>query len=197
MSMKHALLGFLSYKPMTGYELKQAFDSTVHFFWNAELSQIYPALKQMERDGLLTMHIEPQSDRPNRKVYELTDAGHAALIEWMQEPTDLPIMKDAFLIKVFFGAALQPELMRQHLNEQLDAHRERLRYYETSNWESLRDIVARNPTMPDPNYWVLTLEWALRYERTCIEWCEWALDRLDRIGEDATRALEMANSRSS
>ncbi len=201
MSMKHALLGFLNYKPMTGYELKQVFDSTVHFLWNAELSQIYPALKTMERDGLLTMHIEPQQDRPNRKVYEITELGHQALVDWMEEPTDLPIMKDAFLIKMFFGAVLDPDTVRKHLEHQLEAHRERLQLYETSTWDSLRDIMAQRQLLDDPRYWVMTLEWLLRYERTCIDWCEWALERLDQMtisGREAVAAaVAAAGGRSS
>ena len=35
MSLKHALLGILTVRPMTGYELKQFFDSSVQHFWNA------------------------------------------------------------------------------------------------------------------------------------------------------------------
>ncbi len=195
MSMKHALLGFLSYKPMTGYELKQAFDTTVHFFWNAELSQIYPALKSMEREGLLSMHVEPQQDRPNRKVYEMTELGQEALEEWMQEPTELPSTKDAFLIKIFFGAAIDPDITRRNLEDQLRQHRAQLHYWETSTFESLRDVMERSPHLRDPNYWVLTLEWAIRHERTCIEWCEWALDRFEVMARDAGSALEAAGSR--
>ena len=48
MSLKHALLGLLTHQPMTGYELKQFFDSSIQHFWNAELSQIYPTLKSLE-----------------------------------------------------------------------------------------------------------------------------------------------------
>ncbi len=46
MSLKHALLGFLNYGSMTGYELKKIFDPSIGHFWNAELSQMYPTLKQ-------------------------------------------------------------------------------------------------------------------------------------------------------
>ena len=47
MSLKHALLGFLSYAPMTGYDLKRYFDQSIHHFWNANLSQIYPRLMKV------------------------------------------------------------------------------------------------------------------------------------------------------
>ena len=57
MSLKHALLGILGHGQMTGYELKQFFDSSVQHFWNAELSQIYPTLKSLEEGGFVAMHV--------------------------------------------------------------------------------------------------------------------------------------------
>ena len=80
MSLKHALLGFINYGPMTGYELKKFFDTSVAHFWNAELSQIYPALKAMESEGLVEMKVEVQDDRPNRKVYSITENGRRELL---------------------------------------------------------------------------------------------------------------------
>lgn len=46
MSLPHALLGLLNYRPATGYELKGTFTKSIHFFWNATLPQIYRTLKQ-------------------------------------------------------------------------------------------------------------------------------------------------------
>ena len=73
---------------MTGYELKKFFDTSVAHFWNAELSQIYPALKAMESEGLVEMKVEVQDDRPNRKVYSITDSGRRELLEWLAKPAD-------------------------------------------------------------------------------------------------------------
>src|SRR5437588_126747 len=86
MSLKHALLGFLNYGPMTGYELKKFFDTSVAHFWNAELSQIYPSLKQLESEGLVEMQVDVQEDRPNRKVYSITEDGRNELVEWLARP---------------------------------------------------------------------------------------------------------------
>ena len=33
MSLDHAILGFLSYEPMSGYDLKKLFDQSVAHFW--------------------------------------------------------------------------------------------------------------------------------------------------------------------
>jgi len=78
MSLKYALLGFLNYQPMTGYELKKFVDTSVADFWSGELSQIYSTLKQLEADSLAEVNVEVQTDRPNRKVYSITPRGRAA-----------------------------------------------------------------------------------------------------------------------
>ena len=53
MSLKHAILGFLSFKPLSGYDLKKAFDNSVRHFWPANQSQIYRTLSQMTDEGLV------------------------------------------------------------------------------------------------------------------------------------------------
>jgi len=51
MALEHAILGFLDYGPMSGYDLKKTFDDSVNHFWTAQQSQIYRALKKMVGDG--------------------------------------------------------------------------------------------------------------------------------------------------
>src|SRR5438552_16270601 len=106
MSLKHALLGFINYGPMTGYELKKFFDTSVAHFWNAELSQIYPSLKALEGEGLVEMNVEVQADRPNRKVYSITDDGRRELLEWLATPAESDQVREPLLVKLFFGSSL-------------------------------------------------------------------------------------------
>ena len=54
MSLQHILLGLLR-EPASGYDLKAYFDSSVRYFWAAELSQIYPTLQRMEKSGRLPL----------------------------------------------------------------------------------------------------------------------------------------------
>ena len=53
MSLRHAILGFLSFQPFTGYDLKKAFDRSVRHFWPATQSQIYRTLAELDADGLI------------------------------------------------------------------------------------------------------------------------------------------------
>ncbi|MGE5576976.1 MAG: PadR family transcriptional regulator, partial [Syntrophothermus sp.] len=63
MSLPYAILGFLSYRPMTGYDLGNFFKQSVAHFWHAELSQIYRELGKLEEKGLVKSEIQPQESR--------------------------------------------------------------------------------------------------------------------------------------
>ena len=69
MSLKHAILGFLSYQPFSGYDLKKAFDRSVRHFWPANQSQIYRTLARITDQGWAEVEIIQQTDRPDRKEY--------------------------------------------------------------------------------------------------------------------------------
>jgi PadR family transcriptional regulator AphA len=74
MSLEHAILGFLNYGPSSGYDLKKVFDVSVQHFWPADQSQIYRTLSRLEDEGWAEMELVEQEDRPDRKVYHITEA---------------------------------------------------------------------------------------------------------------------------
>lgn len=109
MSLKHALLGFLNYQPYTGYELKTKFDSSVRHFWSADQSQIYRTLTQLASEGLAEMEVVHQDDRPDRKVYSITEAGRQELRRFLTGPMPMQDVRSAPLIMVFFAGMLPDE----------------------------------------------------------------------------------------
>ncbi len=181
MSLKHALLGFLIYQSMTGYELKQRFDQSIQHFWNANLSQIYPTLSRMEKEGLLTMETEYQKDRPNRKVYHITEVGRAELHHWLREPMGLPPTRMAFLIKVFFGGRLEQEEILSQLRQRLALHQEQLAAYQGPVWKVLQHNIDATGLEREGFFWGLTLEAGIKYEQGWIEWCEEAIRKIEAI----------------
>ena len=66
----------------TGYDIKQFVDKSTRHFWAASYGQIYPELKRLEEQGLVSGRREPSGGRA-RTVYELTDAGGQALESWL------------------------------------------------------------------------------------------------------------------
>jgi DNA-binding PadR family transcriptional regulator len=184
MSLKHALLGFLSYQPMTGYELKQRFDQSVHHFWSANLSQIYPTLSRMEKEGLLTVETEYQEDRPNRKVYYMTDIGRKELLFWLREPMDLSPTRMAFLIKIFFGVRLEQEEILTQLRQHLALHQERLAAYQGAVWDVLQQSIEATGLEREGFFWSLTLEAGIQFEQGWIEWCEKTIEKIESMDKE-------------
>ena len=87
-TLRYIILGLVWTHPMTGYDIKQAFDRALASYWNAGNSQIYTTLKQLSQAGLVESEIIVQTTRPNRKVYRLTPAGQVELERWLEE--DVP-----------------------------------------------------------------------------------------------------------
>lgn len=57
-TLRYILLGLLSKKKMTGYELNQSFKNEIGEFWQAKHSQIYPELAKMEEQGIIQHQVE-------------------------------------------------------------------------------------------------------------------------------------------
>lgn len=124
MALDSLILGLLDLKPMTGYDLKKAFDGTVAHFWSADQSQIYRTLTRLERDGLVDVRVIPQPGKPDRREHRLTDEGRAALAAWLRSPLPDDRPREPFLGRLFLvGREDDPELVRALLAERRDAAR--------------------------------------------------------------------------
>jgi PadR family transcriptional regulator, regulatory protein AphA len=130
MSLEYAILGFLSYAPLTGYELKKAFDRSVRHFWPANQSQIYRTLAQLDEDGLVQKEVIERDERLDMKKYHITEAGRAALHRWLATPLPEQDSREPFLIQVFFGGQLADAELLRLLDSQLKVMEERLAVYE-------------------------------------------------------------------
>lgn len=115
MSLQYALLGLLRGSPMNGYAIKAFFDEGINFVWKAELSQIYRELESLEKKGLLVSSVEEQVDRPNKRLYQATEAGQKAFRDWLitVPETFARPKRDEFMLRLFFGSAAGSDVMRE------------------------------------------------------------------------------------
>jgi DNA-binding PadR family transcriptional regulator len=98
------LLALLAKEPAHGYELKLALEQTFgDAYPSPNIGQIYVTLKRLEQDGLVRGQDVAQTTRPNKKVYEVTQAGRDALRAWVDEPSDGPRIRDEFFIKLILA----------------------------------------------------------------------------------------------
>jgi DNA-binding PadR family transcriptional regulator len=99
--MRYAFLALLAKAPAHGYELKQAFEEAFGDVWPPlNFRQIYTTLQRLERDTLVQSREVAQAGRRDKKVYELTQAGHEELRHWIAAPATGPWLKDEFFMKL-------------------------------------------------------------------------------------------------
>lgn len=99
MGVRHAILGLLAERPLHGYDLKLSFEQQLTSDGGLNFGQVYTTLDRLRRDGLVAGDVVPQAERPDKKVYALTDAGRRELEEWLSTPSaiDLDLRNETFL----------------------------------------------------------------------------------------------------
>jgi DNA-binding PadR family transcriptional regulator len=84
-----------------GYELEQALE---HTFGGAcpspDIGRIHVTFGRSEKDGLVRGEDVTRSNRPNKRVYEPTPAGHETVAEWLDARDDGPRPRTDFLVKL-------------------------------------------------------------------------------------------------
>jgi PadR family transcriptional regulator, regulatory protein AphA len=172
--LKYVLLGFLNYRSITGYELKQIINRSTSHFWHAELSQIYVTLKALENEGFVTSKIQLQTERPDRRVYTITRAGRAALAEWLAQPiTELGTKKEWLLLKLFFSAQLDKDVLLTQLRVQRDLHQQRQQLIQTEMAVEIQHWAAEYPPLAkDALLWEATRRLGERHEEAYMRWLD-------------------------
>ena len=103
------ILGFLRFRPRSGYDIKQAVEISTRFFWGASFGQIYPELDRLKRRGLVEVEASMESGR-RRTVYRLTERGSTALREWLGGDEKLFQYRDEGMLRLFFSDFADPEI---------------------------------------------------------------------------------------
>ena len=179
MSLKHIMLGMLR-EPHSGYDLKKQFDRSLRSFWRAELSQIYPLLQKMEKEGLLSSRSDESDIGPTRRIYTRTSEGRAELQNWLIDGPTVGTEKIGYLAQVFFLANLDdPEKaieffqeLRQHMAEWLES-------LESSEREWRSQDPRYPDALPDAEFFPqLTLDLGLTKVRANVEWCDRCIKRI-------------------
>ncbi|WP_163853414.1 PadR family transcriptional regulator [Paenibacillus elgii] len=172
MSIRYALLSLLAREPLSGYDIKQQMNDRFGPFWKVGSNQVYPELAKMEGEGLVKLQgIEQQANRPARKLYEITEAGRDALIQWTLEAGELERIRDDFLLKAYNIWLVDPERMIGRLEEIKRQHEERLAAYE-KKVEELETMLTTSDSRDPIAATISVVEFGIRYERLYMDWCD-------------------------
>lgn len=172
MALGFAILVSLSEGPKSGYDVAKQFDESIGFYWRARHSQIYRELGKLKENGLAVAEEVPQTGKPNRIVFTITDAGREALLQWSREPSEPPEMKDHFLVQLYGIESVDLDGVRQNLLRRIERHQDRhaeyvMKYKLLDGSNSLADLGKQ-----------LALEVGMRWEWEWVDWCTKALERL-------------------
>jgi PadR family transcriptional regulator AphA len=101
--LEQALLGFLSQGPMHGYDLHRHARDELGRIWRIGISNIYGALKQLEKVDHVESILTTQGTRPPRKVYRITRSGRKSFRNWVKQPVpNIRRLRVEFLAKLYF-----------------------------------------------------------------------------------------------
>ena len=177
MSLEYVILGFLNYHPYTGYDLKKIFDSSIHYFWPADQSQIYRTLARMAQSGWVEMEKIPQDDHPDRKVYHITAQGQSALREWISGPTPFSETRSAPLIQVFFSGMLSDEEILARFEEYAAIMKTILSQYGQVA-DQIEPFKQEIKSPREHFFWLLTLENGIANMRANLAWAQSVIERI-------------------
>jgi DNA-binding PadR family transcriptional regulator len=181
MALAHAISALLLNSPFTGYDLTKTFAGSIGSFWKATHQQIYRELAKLEEQAWVTVETIPQVGRPDRKLYSITDLGRQAFVSWANQPCDVSAVKEEILVKVFAGAIVGTEPIRQEIQRHRQIHAETLANYHQVEQQFFADCdrLPKNQIFP-----YLTLRRGIRYEIDWIEWCDEATECLQKMAND-------------
>ena len=89
LSLKYAILGLLADGPRHGYDLRTLYERELVPSSKLNFGQVYPTLERLQRDGWVEHDVVSQQERPDKKVYGLTEEGRSQLRAWLDTPSAL------------------------------------------------------------------------------------------------------------
>lgn len=169
-TLKYVILGLLMRHPMSGYDITKEFQNGLTEFWDAKHSQIYPELRKLSDEGLITYEVQISGEALEKKVYSLTDQGRQEFRAWVEEDVDtIPFQRDVFRLKLYFSDNLEPEAALRIIDAQRQLHQSKLDHLE----DKVRRFFGTAPKRGTPafgDYVVIT--GAIMREQAYLQWLD-------------------------
>ena len=130
MDLRSAILGLLSWKPSSGYDLKRIISDSDVFYWSGNNNQIYKSLIELQKEGLVTYQVQLQESHPAKKVYSITEKGLSELYQSLLIAPEVPELHKSFLVQLAWSEMLSDEEILTLLKKYEDEIANRLRLYQ-------------------------------------------------------------------
>jgi DNA-binding PadR family transcriptional regulator len=147
---RFVILGFLLNDSLSGYEIGEMIKQSTNNFWQESDASIYPTLKLLAKEGLVTSQTT-QVGKRKKEIFTITSSGKMSFLEWFKRSPELDRHREEFLLKLFFTDESTQQQMEQHCHERL--HKLKLlhkKYKEVENF-----LIEQ---LPKRAYWLKTLQ---------------------------------------
>ncbi|GAA3622034.1 hypothetical protein GCM10022419_129640 [Nonomuraea rosea] len=159
-----SLLGFLHDAPKTGWDLLQEIERGFGHFWNVTASHVYRELKALQARGYIEAGERQARDR---RPYTITASGREAFADWLRQAPGQETMRIPLLVTLWFGAHLDPGLLREFIEGHQAVNARRLARYRS---------VPSDMLDADP-YLAAVVGFGIAYEQAVLAW----MDSLDSL----------------
>jgi DNA-binding PadR family transcriptional regulator len=179
----YLILGHLALRDWSTYELAQQLKRSTRHYWPRAESKIYEEPKKLVAHGLATATREHTGRRP-RTVYKITPKGRDALGQWLQEPSQPPLVEFEGIIKVLFAEnGTKPQLLAT-----LRSIREQAEHTRDEHAALAQDLAQTGGPFPDRLHLnALVFQFMWDQTETIIRWAAWAERQVDNWPEDITQ----------
>ncbi|MBM7037784.1 PadR family transcriptional regulator [Vibrio ulleungensis] len=171
MSLPHVILTVLNQHPATGYEITKQFSQSIGFYWKASHQQVYRELGKLDANEWVTCELIPQSGKPDKKTYSITELGQRALQQWLSEPTTQPVVRDEFCAKLAACESIESSEYLAQLKSALESAKRLLSHYLNIDKQFEAEGAHRQIER-------LTLKRNIVQQQAWIEWAESVVEHL-------------------
>ena len=167
----YAVLGLLSVRSWTTYELAKQVQRSLNWFWPRAERKLYDEPKQLAEHGY-AVATERFTGKRRSREYAITDEGRAALADWLGRPAAPRTAEFEGMVKVFFADGGDLASLRTTLARIVAEAEERA--------SALGAFAAAPGMFPERTHIsALTLSLGLEQELAILRWGRWALGEID------------------
>jgi len=176
MALRYVILSLVADKPQSGYDIVKSFEQSVGQIWQASHQQVYRELGKLANDNWLKFEREAQADKPDRKVYSITEEGLTCLRKWVASSIDSPAYRSPVLVRMLALPVVGPEALIPVVREARAEYAEKLKAH-----YAIEKLYSNNK---EPSGIDLSLHRALRmaimFTEPMLSWCDESIVALEK-----------------
>ena len=174
---QYAILGFLAKRDLSGYGLLRVFARISPFYWTESNAQVYPMLKKLEKEGMVTSKLDESSGARKKRIYSITKKGKEHLLKWCNDPLPVSCYREELCLRLGLGQFLEYEVLQEKLEDfkrTLDRQRGEL-------VDMRRHIRDEHRDRPDQRFLDLNLDYVEAMMDAKEKWCQHAMTEVSKI----------------